>query len=207
MITILALPLLFEDVKTQLAADASTANVVFGWRERTKRNNQGPGSANRVVFEPGEDKGKAGEYTAPVKDRRAWGTRSIRSLQTFKETCTVECWAYDETAPNDELAQYTAARHLHDHVVRAIYLSPRVGHGSFEIKDPTWITDKKELRFGAAIKFTLIVQAKIADDPGPPRDLDTEATTAQKAISQENLLTKPDGTDPEIDGHDEVPPA
>lgn len=202
MATILALPLLFEDVKTQLAADANTANVVFGWRERTKRLNQGPGAANRVVFEPGEDKGKAGEYTAPIKDRRAWGTRSTRSLMTYRETCTVECWAYDPALPDDELAQYTAARMLHDFVVRAIYLSPHVGHGSFEIMDPTWIVDKKEIRFGAAIKFTLIVHAKIADDPGPPHDQDTAPALVEHVIGPATIAL-PSGD--EIDGTDEIP--
>lgn len=202
MTTILALPLLFADVQAQLAADASTANVVFGWRERTKtRINQGPGGANRVVFEPGEEKGKAGEYAPPVKTRGVWGTRSLRSLGTFLETCTIECWAYD---PDDqsELAQYTAARHLHDHVIRAIYLSPRVGHGSFEVKDPMWIVDKKELRFGAAIKFTLIIQAKIVDDPGPPRDLDIEAVQPEHAIGPA-VIALPAGD--ETDGTDTTP--
>lgn len=197
-----ALSLLFEDVKAQFTADATNANLVFGWQERTKRINQGLGGAARVVFEPGEDKGKAGQYGPSVQNRRPMALRATRSLGTFLESCTVECWAFDASAPGNEQVQYEAARWLHDLTIRAIYRSPRVGHGSFEIKDPTWITDKKELRFGAAIRFTLIVQAKIADDPGPVRDLDGVEVLAEHAIGPAEIAL-PGGD--ETDGTDETP--
>ncbi len=175
MTSVFALSTLVEDVRAQFTADELTANIAFGWREPAKAINQGVGGANRVLFVPGVD-GKVGQYAPPRNPGR-----NPRPLRTLLEQATVLCWAVDTSAPNDELAQYEAARTLHDQVVRAIYLSPNVGHGSFDISDPQWVASSTEKRFGAEIKFTLTVQAAITDEllpvVDPPATAETDITT------------------------------
>ncbi len=152
--TVFALPLVFEFVRDQLLADGITTACHFGKREPTKQINQGVGRANRVCFVPG-----AGTY-GPAK----YPGRNPRPIATLYETCDVYCWGYDLQAPNSEVAQYEAARDLHDAVYRAIYLNPYSGHGAFKITSPKWLYSKIERVFGAEIQFTLEIQSSIVDE-------------------------------------------
>lgn len=164
MTTVLALPLLVERVTTLFAADGTTANVVFGWREVAKQINQGTGRANRVVFEPGDNLA-----LGDIRGANQPG-RNPRPIATLGELCTVYVWAFDSSAPSSEIVQYTAARLLFDAVVRAIHLSA-VGHSTvaarigYSISKPRWIRDNPERAFGAEIAFTLSVDAMIPDEP------------------------------------------
>ncbi len=134
---VFALPLLFADVRDQLLHDNVTAAVVFGRREAAKQTNQGPGGGNRVVFAPGLPDGKAGTYEGAKLHRQGLAVSKSKSLGTFREYATVRVWGVDIANPNDEALQYKAARLLHDQVVRAIYRSPHVGHGSFRLSNPS----------------------------------------------------------------------
>lgn len=157
MPSLFAIPHLIEGIKDQFAEDGNTAAVLFGFKEPAKQINQGLGQANRVVFVPGVDM-KGGDYGPP---RYPYG--NSRPLVQWDEQFTVSVWARD---PNDqtELAQYEACRRLHDETVRAIYLK---AHGTFEISDPEWIKPEIEVTFGYALRFTLMVQAPILDEPFP----------------------------------------
>jgi hypothetical protein len=201
--TLFALPQLYLDIKARFAADGLGASVVFGWREPTKRTNQGTGRALRVCIVPGV-KGKAGQYAPARNPGRVLPDGPERSLRTFLELAEVYCWGCDNTSPalaSDELAQYEAARRLHDAVVRAIYLSPNVGHGAFKISDPSWVIENvNERRFGAELKFTLEVQALIPDQPYGTADAPATFTGPPTEINIANAATFPagdasDGTD------------
>ena len=157
--TVLALSLVIEDVRQRFIDEGTQCNVSFGRREKSKQINQGPGRANRVVFEPSVD-GKLGKY-----DAARYPGRNPRPLRTLKEWCTVYCWGWDGTKANDELAHYTQARLIHDAVIRAIYLSVQSGHGTFQLSDPMILVDKVEKVFGCELKFTLEVSAMIPDEP------------------------------------------
>jgi hypothetical protein len=113
-----------DKIAVSLAAEGCDAAVLFGRAELTRRDNQGPGSANRVVVAPGNP------------DSLEWGTLSVgRKSHTraypgeadHGEIVTVDVWAYDSSAPADEVAQYRALRVLWNRVVRAIGTALRGG--------------------------------------------------------------------------------
>lgn len=164
----LALLLLYDDVAARFAAEAPTIQCSFGWREPTKQINQGAGGAARVVFEPGVER-KAGKYTGARRPGR-----NPRPLRTMLESCTVRCWAFDASAPNDERAQYRAARLLHDATVRAIELSMRskalANLNPEPFTDPKWVGDGVERQFGAELQFTLQLESIVPDTPYDERD-------------------------------------
>lgn len=210
--SVFGLSLLFQDVKALFVSEAvTTANVVFGKREPTKQVNQGVGRANRVVFVPGDPSGKAGTYEGAKIHRRGFGGghKASKSLLTFKELATVYCWAVDATDSatlNDENKQYDAARLLHDQVVRAIYRSPNMGHGTFKLSSPTWFQDKVERRYGAEIMFLLEIEAMIPDEPGlgqlptaivnptiavGPAEMATDTTTTPVVYETDGVDTTP----------------
>ncbi len=120
---------------------------------------------------PGIEGGKAGSY-GPA--RFPGYARGSRPLATFLEQVTVYCWAADTTDLNDEAKQYSAARDLHDSVVRAIYLSPNVKPRNLTITDPAWVAKGVERTFGAEIKFVLTLEAAILDEPSVLGDTPTE---------------------------------
>lgn len=160
---VLALEVLYENVRARLAEEQPQTMVVFGWREPGKQVNQGVGQANRVCFVPGAQL-KGGSYTGS----RAPG-RNPRPLGTFLELCTVRCWAFDGAEANNELAQWRAARLLHDAVYRAIQLAMRsAGIENLSMKeafsDPQWLRPQTERTFGAELEFTLTVESMIPDE-------------------------------------------
>lgn len=166
MTTVLALPVLYEDVKARALIESPGTSIQFGWKKPSQQLAQGTGRANRVCFVPGEGKsvGSFGPAKAPG--------RNGRPLRTLFESCTVYCWAVDATSAttlNDELAQYTAARLLSDAVVRWIELAMR----KTSIKNltaqpyskPEWVVEaNRERMFGAELKFVLTVEAMIPDE-------------------------------------------
>lgn len=199
-----ALRILFEAVRDRFALEGPDANVVFGPREKTKQINQGPGRANRVVFSPGDPSGKAGKYEGAKLARVPLAERRTRSLRTFRELATVYCWGKDGDHPNDEAAQYEAARLLHDYVVRAVYRSP-VGHGSFELSGPQWIRKDTERTNGAEIMFLLEFEAAVPDEAPPSGGETTRAAAAEGPA----LITTDTTVDPPVeqdDGIDHTPP-
>lgn len=207
-----ALTTLVADVKALFTSEGNTANVVFGKRESTKQINQGTGRANRVVFSPGDPAGKAGSYTGAKVTRKGpsfAGRKASKSLGTFLEKATVYCWSVDATtaaALNDESKQYDAARLLHDQVIRAIYRSPNVGHGTFKISGPQWVQDKVERRFGAEIMFQLEFEAMIPDEPGlGPLPTAIVNPTTFNGPAQINLDTTENPQVYETDGTDTTP--
>ena len=194
----LAFEILYDGVKAKLAEDGNTCAVVFGQREVAKRINGGPGQANRVVFAPGDEKGAIGEYGEATKARLpSFQNRSTpRTLFTLGELFRVYCWAFDSSDPENELAQYRAARFLHDQVVRALY---HAGHGTFILTKPTIVPIGVERKFGCEIVINLTIIAKLPDDPGPVADPDFATVKPTTGIGPSILEKVPPGTE---DGED-----
>jgi hypothetical protein len=160
---VLALEILYENVKARFAAEAPLTAVVFGWREPPKQVNQGATRANRIAFVPGADLAM-GDYASA----RSPG-RNPRPLGTLVESCTVYCWAADLTDANNELAQWRAARLLHDGAYRACQLALRTKAiaNLLEAKfsKPEWIRPNLERTFGAELRFVLSLGSMIPDTP------------------------------------------
>lgn len=202
---VLALPVVFQNVVERFALEAANVKVVFGWKEPPKQVNQGIGRAARVCFVPGE-----GESMGSYVRARAPG-RNPRSLATLLETCTVFCWAYNglnKATANDELAQYTAARLLHDAVVRAIELAMRkkqIANLSIApFTKPRWVRPGADRALGCELAFVLTLECNIPDEipadlggteePGSPN---VEVSTVQPSF--EVVIAKDDTETGEID--------
>lgn len=154
--------LIFDEVAALFAAESTTASLVFGRREIAKQTNQGLGRANRVVFAPEDELGEYGSARAPG--------RNPRPLATLAERVTVYVHAVDTSALNDERAQYTACRLLHDAVVRAILLASKtkaIADVPVKLGKPRWVGDNVERQFGAELAFTLEVMCSIPDQAFP----------------------------------------
>lgn len=113
-----------DKVAAKLAAEGCTAAVLFGRGHLTRQDNQGAGTANRVVIAPGQ----------PQDD--SWGTlrvgrkahvRAYPGEAQHDELVTIDVWAYDSSAPTDEAVQYRALRVLWNRVVRAVGACLREG--------------------------------------------------------------------------------
>jgi hypothetical protein len=156
----LALESLFDAVSARFVAEAlaqdppATAPLqVFGWREPSKR----AGSMPRIVWVPGDDgSGDLGAFAAARQPGR-----NPRPLATIRELATVYIEAVDSTAPENERAQYRAARLLYDAWFRAVYLAAR---GTFEIRSHKWMADTQVRRYGATIRVVLSIEAMVPDE-------------------------------------------
>lgn len=214
MTTVLALELVFEDVAARFAAEAPEVLITFGWRAPPNQLRQGVGRANRIAFVPGEEE-KAGSYLGA----RAPG-RNPRPLRTFVETCTVFCWAFDgatKELANSDLAQWRAARLLHDAAIRAIELAMRktsiANLSRVPFTSPRWIMPDGERGFGAELAFVLSLESTVTDalpnlagaTGGNPPDTSTtivEPTNVAPSITPEIASTD----DLDVPGEEDPPP-
>lgn len=172
MSIILALEKLHDDVANVLMLDGTFGDVAplppltsslswraqpFGWREPGRQR-----EAATIVWVPGDDKGgNLGELDAPKYPGRL---DPGRPLGTLVELFTVYVSAFDETDPENERAQYHAARLLYDAWWRAVYLS---AHGTVRVVSQGWVVGspapRAERRHGAAIRVVGAIQAMIPD--------------------------------------------
>lgn len=113
-----------DKIAAKLAAEGSDARVLFGRGHLIRQDNQGPGTANRVVIAPGHP--ESGEW-GPVSAGKKAHVRAYPGEGQHSETVTVDVWAYDGSAPTDEGVQYRAMRVLWNRVFRAIGSSIRDG--------------------------------------------------------------------------------
>lgn len=176
MAIVLALPKLFTDVSALVTATTPGVVCAFGWREPYKH--VAGASAARLVFVPGDANGSLGE-DLPARNIG----RNPRPIATLGELFHVFVTAYDASAPENELAQYKAARILFDEWRRAMHVA---AHGTFEIQSARWNTDKTERRYGAEIVVTCAIQSMIPDaEDGSLSD----ASALVDAESQEITVT------------------
>lgn len=173
----LALEHLYDAVVARFAADAAASIPattpppnLFGWREAAQKMIVG----RRIVWIPGDPAGNLGALNPPRNPGR-----NPRPLATLEELCTIEITTEDSGALQSERLQYRAVRELYDAWMRAVYLA---AHGTFRIVSSGWITDKKELRRGAALRIVIAVQAVVADAPLEAAPVDTQARIATSLV-------------------------
>jgi hypothetical protein len=147
---------LYTSLVARVAAEGPLdCDVVFGWRaparSRLKRR--------RIAVIPGDESGSVGEI-APGGPSSGDGV--YRALATLRELVTIECEANDPSAPEDELAQYRAARALYDVAVRGAMLAMP---GRVRVSSTEWETRRTERRHGALLRVVLELDAVIPDAP------------------------------------------
>lgn len=172
MAIVLALPRLYDAVVARFALDAAAldppappAPNVFGWRKPTEQLR----TSHRVAWVPGDD--ESGELGA-LGPAKAPG-RNPRPLATLDEIFTVYLDAFDIAAPNDERAQYEAARQLFDAWWRAVYLAAR---GTVSLERATWMVERKTARRGATIRALCRIEAMVPDAASEVAPVDVEAS-------------------------------
>lgn len=122
---------LFNGVQAYFDAFNVTAQVAVGWKAYKGQLNQGAGRANRVVLVPSDLSGNAGKIGQPVErgERRIYSAddeeqthplATTRAIADWERVITLAVWAYDGTAPNDELRQVEAAEELLELAKRAV---------------------------------------------------------------------------------------
>lgn len=135
------------------------ARVVYGWTEHGKQINQGPRGANRVVFRPGDDGGKAGQIGPPIRT-----TTAPRTLATWSTYLDVFVWASDPNLPGDEAAQVGATVCLFEELFRAVHT---LYSGYYRFGDPRWVVSPTEYAFGRELRVGLTLHIPIRDAANP----------------------------------------
>jgi len=153
----------YDDVVARFAADGTSCEFFFGWREPPKQNPY----ARRIVVVPGDPSGAVGSVGAA-----RFPGRNPRPLATLGELFTVVVEGYDATDARNERAQYQIVRELWDAYYRALYLS---AHGTFEVLSMKWDVSKNTVQRGAMLVATIAIQAMIPDAPLEVAPTDTRA--------------------------------
>lgn len=179
-----AIGFLFDAVQARFDLDCTEVEMVFGWR----RPAQYKKTDNRIVWTPGDEGGSLGQITPAIS--RAGEESLRRSLGTLNELVTVRIESLDPQFPEDERAQYRAARCLYDAWYRAVYLAV---HGNFEILSSDWDNSKLERRHGLALIVIVSVGALLPDAPFTLAPVDTEGdiTTELDDVSEKSLEPAP----------------
>jgi hypothetical protein len=180
----LALPELVRRVRDRFVADAGVDGVpvpvTFGWREPSLQRQ----TSHRIVFVPGDDSGwSLGSLGAPESPH----VSLARPLARLDEVFTAYLEAEDVSAPDDELAQYTAARALYDAWYRAVWHA-RIPH---TILTQRWVVDRTVRYAGAALRVTGTVSAVVPDVPSTIAPSDTSATVAVEQLGLTQVLSIP----------------
>ncbi len=147
----LAVPKLYDDVVARFAAEGIDVPQFFGWNASAQQSL----ADARIVWipgDPGGNLGRVGPAKYPSQDQ----------LRTLFELVTIQILASDVTNITDERRQYTAARLLHDALIRAVHLA---AVGTYQITLDTWMAGDTARRFGAGIQLVIEVQAPITDQP------------------------------------------
>jgi hypothetical protein len=166
MAIVFAVTDLMDKVVARFATLGMNTPQFFGWREPTKQH-----PLPCIVWVPGDD--ESGDMGAVVGARYP-GKLTERPVLNLDELVTVYIESVDTTAPENERAQYESVRALFDAWVSAIHY---VAHGTFKFdSDPAWLIEKKERRYGAAIRVVLTVQAVIPDAAVATAPVDTGAS-------------------------------
>lgn len=189
---ITGLPAFADGVAAYLAANGVSAIVDLGWRKNVQQANEGEGTANRIVIQPGTPDGDAGELAAPRQvgygPRTTWPPPTTqdpqspddqvgRELDDWAERATVFVWAVDATAPEDDRRQYVAVRTLLQWFRRAAQAAARA---SLDVGALHWVNiGNVERQYGRELQLDLTLHAPIfdlADEIAHPQHLTPTAS-------------------------------
>jgi len=152
------LGLLFQHVKTAIAAEDASIEVAFGRREVSKQINLGGRRSGRIVLHEGAPDGDIGEEVAP-----RWPGTEPRPLKDELEKFTVYIWGHDNVHPQDELKQHDAAWALYCAWRRIVFKKAegRAAQLSKRWKSPQRI----ERAFGKEIEVVCTIRSQVLDVP------------------------------------------
>jgi hypothetical protein len=181
MAIIYALENLYNQVIARFATDGTIVANDFGWLEPGKSK-----AGTRITWVPGDFKGNLGKMLPPQNPGGA-----PRSLANLDEQFTVEIVAEDGSSPDNELAQYKAARAVFDAWFRAVYIA---AHSQVTIISQEWMNTRNIRRRGAGIRVVGSVRATILDEAVAFIPSDTQAVidVKQGAVTETDTFTAAD---------------
>jgi hypothetical protein len=158
-----------------------TTSVLFGWTARSRKDNQGPGGANRVCVMPGKFDPSTGQ-PKPVgagrinrnsaQDFAQTATETYRILAWRDEDVTIAVWAANPELPQDEEQAYGASLLLQMLTIQAIHnavdplTQTNAGFGQIEdYGDTTWSLPPGEQAFGREFMLGLVLRVPMLDAP------------------------------------------
>ncbi len=145
--------------------------VDYGRRKVTEQVNQGAGRANRVIFAPARQGGAYDKLFAREPGQPLGGGANAsghgRPTTTLLLPYEVHCWAYDASAPNDELAQDNAALKLANIAVIALRTGAQGGHGAMKLGTAQFTQAPVERKFGSEFVFIYELPVRVEDVTNP----------------------------------------
>jgi hypothetical protein len=170
------LPAFVDAVASYLQSNGVSAVVELGWRKDVQQVNEGDGTANRIVIQPGTPDGDAGGLEAPRQVgyglRTEWPPPTDaepqspddvvgRELDDWAERATVYVWAVDATAPEDDRRQYVAVRCLLQWFRRAAQYAARA---ALDVGALHWVNIANvERQYGRELQLDLTLHAPLFD--------------------------------------------
>lgn len=166
---------LTDAIRSEFEARKIKAEVRFGERERAQQTNQGPARASRVVVQPWDDNGDAGEMMKPSSPgwKPVMNTEvpprqigSVRAIDDWERLVIVNVWAVDPAKPNDAEAQAEATSALFELVMQAIrHARSRKQVGEIVSTKVKFEPAPIELSFGRELRLYLTMRQAINDIP------------------------------------------
>lgn len=145
--------------------------VDYGRRKVTEQVNQGGGRANRVIFAPAKSPGAYDKMFARQPGQPVGGGVDAsghgRPVTTLLLPYEVHCWAFDASAPNDELAQDNAALKLANVVAVALRTGMQGGHGAMQLDTGQFTQTPVERKFGSEFVFIYTLEVRVEDVTNP----------------------------------------
>jgi hypothetical protein len=186
---------LVRGVRRYFEANAITAQVDFGDRALTQQLNQGPGSANRVVFCPFDpNSGDAGTLQEPLilgiqdipsEDDPSVRVGTTRALVDWARLFVVSAWSFDADCPEDELAQQDAAEGLIEDVISAV----QAVVGASAVWGRIRAVTQGERRFGRELRAVMTFTHPLLERPAELASAELELTKTMKATERDRRMT------------------
>lgn len=189
MAEVLAIPLIFDAVVARFADEGTNVPMFFGRRDVARQQTSG----SRIVWAPGDPSGVMGPV-GPAK-RPGESAAGPRGLATINEYVSVYITTSDSSDPENDRAQYVAARLLFDAWFRAVYLAAQTVRTNFSLDACSWIRPSAERRHGAGILAVLSVEGRIPDEAHPVAPSDSSVVASVTHV--EDLTETVSTTDPE----------
>jgi hypothetical protein len=149
-----------EAIEAFFADEGHDTLVWIGWHDQARTINQGPGGANRIVFDMNGTKAK----TLPVRGgpgMRRTSEGDARTLHVTQYQIPVTFWAYDSTGDGeDDRLQIRALAVMFERCSQAI---AQWAYANHLWTDRDWSSPPTERAFGRQMKATLLLDEVVRD--------------------------------------------
>lgn len=151
-----AITALASGVRSFFVDNGVTASVSVGWKAPTKRINEGPGGANRVVLIPTDPSGRAGRFVIGTTTHH-----TPKPIATWEQNIVVAVWAVDASSPDalaDDEKQFTAVNDLLENTMEAIR---GVAHAAAIPGEINFLLEPLELAYGREARVSYVLKSEL----------------------------------------------